>query len=154
MRLNRATEILILGLAFSGFGCGGDAPAPPPAVPVPAGAIRGQALLFDGLGRANTTVVLRAYGATASTKGPVQTSLRFTTTTNASGGFELRDVPAGTYVATFQHETYAETAKTNVVVGDPDVGALDLGKVVLTRAPIVAGGREVVVGNKSPGIDR
>lgn len=110
----------------------------------------GQALLFDSLNHANTTVTMRA----ASRSADISTSLAFTTTTDPAGAFEFKNVPSGTYVTTYAHETYVEVAQPNVVVSDSTNGQRTLDRAVLTRASYVVGGQALLPGNRSPVADR
>lgn len=141
---------LVALAALSVAACGGDDPSPAPLPAPPPGSIVGQALLFDSLNHANTTVTMRA----ASRSTDTTTTLTFTTTTDPSGAFELKNVPSGTYVATYAHETYVEASQANVVVSDSTNGQRSLDRTVLTRAAFVVGGQSVVPGNRSPVADR
>jgi hypothetical protein len=141
---------LIALTAFAVAACGDDpksvAPLPAPAP----GSIIGQALLFDSLNHANTSVTMSATGRS----NEATTNITFRTTTDASGVFELRNVPPGTYVTTYRHETYADVSQPNIVVSDTTNGQRNLDRAVLTRASYVVDGQTIVAGNKSPKSDR
>ncbi|MDB4936687.1 MAG: hypothetical protein JWP87_3659 [Labilithrix sp.] len=141
---------LIALAAFGVAACGSDEPAAAPLPAAPPGSIIGQALLFDGLNHANTTVTMTA----ASRSTDTTTSLIFRTTTDPGGAFEFKNVPPGTYVTTYKHETYVDVSQPNVVVSDSTNGQRSLDRAILTRAAYVVDGQTVLPGNRAPKADR
>jgi hypothetical protein len=141
---------LIALAAFGVAACGSDEPAAAPLPAPPPGSIIGQALLFDGLNHANTSVTMTA----ASRSSDTTTSLVFRTTTDPGGAFEFKNVPPGTYVTTYKHETYVDVSQPNVVVSDSTNGQRSLDRAILTRAAYVVDGQTVLPGNRSPKADR
>lgn len=139
---------LALGLGLTA--CGGDDEEPRPELVVPAGSVTGRVVLFDSLSHEGTSIRFVA----RNSRGNIQSEFSSSVMSAADGGFEFRGIPAGTYDVFLEHDTYVTQILKSMIVGDLRNGGLDLGRHVLTRAEIRAGGQVITPGNKSPDVSK